>query len=163
MIRRQVDYDLSLLNILVLEKRVLIRTLLTGILRELGVSTVQSTSDPEKAYRMFCAFPSDVVISDWTLDRDGAGFIKRLRDESSPNPFVPIIVTAPTTELSEVRRARDEGMTEYLAKPISPQRLYDRLVAVIEDDRPFVRTSAFFGPDRRHGRGEPPMYERRCA
>jgi len=58
------SYDLTQLNILVLEKHVLIRQLLTDVFRIFGVATVQSTSDPDKAFKIFQAFPSDVVLTD---------------------------------------------------------------------------------------------------
>ena len=45
--------------------------------------------------------------------------------------------------------ARDSGVTEIIAKPVSLRSLYSRIVAVIERPRPFIRTPDYFGPDRR--------------
>jgi len=52
---KQQSYDISALNILVLEKHVLLRKLLTDVFREFGVPTVQSTPEPEKAWMFFQA------------------------------------------------------------------------------------------------------------
>ncbi len=41
------------------------------------------------------------------------------------------------------------GTTEFLIKPVTPTRLYNRIAAVIEDNRCYVRSEGFFGPDRR--------------
>ena len=41
------------------------------------------------------------------------------------------------------------GMTQFLAKPVSAKTIYSRICAVIENPRPFIRISDFFGPDRR--------------
>ncbi len=51
-------YDLTQLSILVLEKHLLIRKLLTDVFSEFGVPTVQSTGDPQIAWDMFRRSPS---------------------------------------------------------------------------------------------------------
>jgi len=147
------SYDISGLNVLVLEKHVLIRKLLTDVFREFGVPTVQSTPDPVKAWEMYENFPVDIILSDWTHGLDGMAFLRKIRhDSSSPNPYIPVIVITANTELHDVCKARDMGTTEFLAKPISAKQLYMRLVSVIEGNRPFVRVNSFFGPDRRRRR-----------
>ena len=73
------SYNLEKLSLLVLEKHLLIRNLLTGVFREFGVSTVQSTSDPEIAWDMFKNHPVDLIMSDWTEGLDGMGFLRRVR------------------------------------------------------------------------------------
>jgi hypothetical protein len=45
--------------------------------------------------------------------------------------------------------ARDAGVTEFLAKPISAKGLYQRIVNVVANPRPFIKTKTYFGPDRR--------------
>lgn len=45
--------------------------------------------------------------------------------------------------------ARDAGVHECLAKPISAKSLYARVKVIIDRPRPFVRTKADFGSDRR--------------
>jgi two-component system chemotaxis response regulator CheY len=49
---------------------------------------------------------------------------------------------------------RDNGMTEFLAKPISAKTIYARLCSVIENPRAFIRVGVFFGPDRRRRQAE---------
>jgi DNA-binding response OmpR family regulator len=55
------------------------------------------------------------------------------------------------TEKTRVTAARDAGVTEFLAKPISAKALYQRIVNVVANPRPFIRTKTYFGPDRRRG------------
>ena len=56
--------------------------------------------------------------------------------------------------MERVEIARDAGVTTFLAKPMSANSLYKRLVSVIEDKRSFIRNSDFFGPDRRFGKND---------
>jgi response regulator RpfG family c-di-GMP phosphodiesterase len=52
-------------------------------------------------------------------------------------------------ERSKVEAARDSGVTEFCAKPVTTTELYKKVCAVINTPRSFVRTSVYFGPDRR--------------
>jgi len=144
------SYDISALNILVLEKHVLLRKLLTDVFSEFGVPTVQNTPSPEIAWQFYEQFPADIILCDWCADLNGMEFLDRVRNHpDSPNPFVPVIVVTANTELHHVCTARDRGMTEFLAKPVSARSIYQRICNVIESNRPFVRCNDFFGPDRR--------------
>ena len=49
----------------------------------------------------------------------------------------------------EITVARDAGVTEFLAKPISAKGLYQRILNVVANPRPFIKTKTYFGPDRR--------------
>jgi DNA-binding response OmpR family regulator len=53
------------------------------------------------------------------------------------------------TSLEHVREARDAGINEFIAKPVSVKTMMSRLVSVIEHPRPYVRTGSYFGPCRR--------------
>jgi two-component system chemotaxis response regulator CheY len=67
----------------------------------------------------------------------------------SPNPFVPVILLTGHTSLDHVMQARDVGVNEFIAKPVSVKTMMSRLVSVIESPRPYVRTLGYFGPCRR--------------
>jgi DNA-binding response OmpR family regulator len=63
--------------------------------------------------------------------------------------MTPIIMLTANSEVDYVVRARDMGVTEFLAKPFNVEGLYRRLVAVIARPRAFVNADGYFGPDRR--------------
>jgi two-component system, chemotaxis family, chemotaxis protein CheY len=68
---------------------------------------------------------------------------------ANSNPYVPIIMLTGHSEKKRVIDARDAGITEFLAKPISAKALYERIFSVVAHPRPFIKTKAYFGPDRR--------------
>ena len=94
---------------------------------------------------------SDLVLTDMAMKpMDGLEFTRHVRNhEHSPNPFVPIIMITGHTEKHRVEAARDAGVTEFLAKPITAAQ---PVLAHRRDrgaPRAFVRCDSYFGPDRR--------------
>ena len=157
-------YDISGLNILILEKQSLMQSLMKQVFREFRVAKLNITSNPYEAFQILQQVPADIILCDWSYDLDGLEFLRQVRsDPDSPNPFVPVVMVTAHSELHHVIRARDAGMTEFLAKPVSASSIYARLCAVIDSTRPFVRTTSFFGPDRRRRKAQFDGPERRAA
>ena len=78
---------------------------------------------------------------------DGLEFTRDVRTRrDSPNPFVPIIMITGHTEKHRVEAARDAGVTEFLAKPITAQSLFSRIAEIVERPRAFVRCDSLFRP-----------------
>ena len=81
---------------------------------------------------------------------DGLELTQMIRQPgANANPYVPIIMLTGHSEKKRVTAARDAGVTEFLAKPISAKALYQRILNVVANPRPFIKTKTYFGPDRR--------------
>ena len=81
---------------------------------------------------------------------DGIVFTRQIRARlTSPDPYLTIILLSGFTELDRIRVARDAGVNEFLAKPVSPEALYGRLTSVVRQPPPYVETGTYFGLDRR--------------
>lgn len=157
-------YDISNLRVLVAEDNVFMRRVIVNILRQFNVRHIDAVADGLAAWQELSARVPDLLIADWVMEPlDGLELVNLVRTSpDSPNPYLPIIMLTAHTEAARIITARDAGMSTYLAKPISPQQLYDRLEALIERPKPFVRTNGFFGPDRRRRMSHtPPSHERR--
>lgn len=147
----QSRYALDNINVLVLDDNRHMRTLVQSILHALGVKNIREANDAAEAFKELMHFHADVIIVDWHMEPlDGIDFVKLVRTaKDSPNPYVPIIMLSGYTEYRRVVAARDAGVNEFLAKPISAKALYQRFASIIENPRPFIRTKTYFGPDRR--------------
>ncbi len=152
------DYNLERLNFLIVDDNKHMRALIQGILHALGVKNCLDAIDGADAFKELRHFPADIIICDWNMQPlDGLDFTRLVRTgKDSPNPFVPIIMLTGHTEMNRVVEARDAGVHEFMAKPISAKGLYTRIRAIIERPRPFVRAGLYFGPDRR--RRDNPAY-----
>jgi CheY-like chemotaxis protein len=144
-------YQFERLTILVVDDNVHMRKLVTTILQAFGVSQVCEAESGERAWVVLRQVNPDILVLDWMMEgMSGLDLVRKIRsDSASPNPFVPVIMLTGHTALDQVREARDSGINEFIAKPVSVKTMMQRLTAVIEHPRPFVRTKSFFGPCRR--------------
>lgn len=148
------DYNLERLNFLVVDDNKHMRKLVKSILGALGGRTVMEAADGADALKELRHFVADIIILDWNMDPlDGLELTRMIRQpDDNANPFVPIIMLTGHTEMKRVIEARDSGINEFLAKPVSAKRLYERIKSVIEKPRSFIEVkgmAAYFGPDRR--------------
>ncbi len=158
------NFDLTQLSALVVEKHPPMRSMFRGILRELGINNIEDAATPETGFEAFNQKGPDIVLIDWAPDFDGLGLLDKIRtDPNSDNPFAPVIMITAHGEADRVIEARDAGMTEYLTKPISAKSLYKRIASIVASERPFVRVSDFFGPDRRRKKEDFGDNERRAS
>jgi len=145
------DAGMAALRVLVVDDNAAMRGIVRAVLAAFGCTNVKEAPDARTALEAIRTDRIDVLIVDWKMKPiDGLALVKRLRDpEKSPNPYLPIIMLSAYSEAPKVRMARDAGVTEFLVKPFNAGALYARLATIVNRPRPFVRTKAFFGPDRR--------------
>ena len=144
-------YRFDRLKILVVDDNQHMRKLVVTILQAFGAIQIFEAADGEHAWAILRDANPDVILLDWQMEgMNGLEFARMVRtSENSPNPFLPIIMLTGHTHIDHVRQARDSGVNEFLAKPVSVKAILSRLISVIEHPRPFVRTKSYFGPCRR--------------
>jgi CheY-like chemotaxis protein len=152
-----VRYDL--LKILLVDDNHYMRILLAEILRAIGVHHIQEANDGAEGLQMMRDHPIDLVMTDLAMQPlDGIDFVRLLRNSpDSPNQLAPVIMITGHSTFARVNEARDAGVSEFLAKPLTARGVIERLHQAIEHPRPFVRSDDYFGPDRR--RRNDPAYK----
>jgi CheY-like chemotaxis protein len=149
--RAMMGYRLDRVCVMIVDDNKHMRGLVRTVLEALGVGRIVEARDGETALERMQENSVDLIIADWHMDgMDGLKLTRFIRNsEDSPDRFIPIIMLTGHTEAGRVTEARDCGVTEFMAKPVSARALYARISAIIENPRPFVRTKGYFGPDRR--------------
>jgi CheY-like chemotaxis protein len=144
-------YQFDRAKVLVVDDNVHMRKLVVTILQAFGVIQIFEADSGDRAWAALRENNPDIAVIDWEMDgMSGLELTEKIRsDPSSPNPFMPIIMLTGHTSLERVRQARDVGVNEFIAKPVSVKTMMQRLQSVIELPRPFVRTKVYFGPCRR--------------
>lgn len=144
-------YRFDRMKVLVVDDNVHMRKLVTTILQAFGVVQIFEAESGERAWAILRETNPDVIVLDWVMDgMSGIDLVRMIRtNPQSANPFVPVIMLTGHTSIEHVSAARDCGINEFIAKPVSAKTMMQRLTAVIENPRPFVRTAHYFGPCRR--------------
>ncbi len=139
------------LKALIVEDNQHMRTLLRSLLNALGVMNVLEATNGEDAFNLLRDKQPDLVLTDLSMKpMDGIAFAREVRmSKVSPNPYIPIIMVTGHTERHRIEAARDAGVTEVLAKPITAGNLFQRIGEIVDRPRAFVKCNSYFGPDRR--------------
>ena len=146
-----VRIEFSKLRFLVVDDNTHMRRILRTLLHGFGARDVNEAEDGASGLEAFTHYIPDIIITDWAMPIfDGLELTQMVRQPgANANPYVAIIMLTGHSEKKRVTAARDAGITEFLAKPISAKSLYQRIVNVVASPRPFVKTNTYFGPDRR--------------
>ena len=143
--------DFNSLRFLVVDDNAHMRRILRTLLNGFGAREVHEAEDGASGMEAFNHLAPDIIITDWAMPVfNGLELTQMIRQpDGNANPYVPIIMMTGHSEKRRVTAARDAGVTEFLAKPVSAKGLYERIVNVILNPRPFIKTKTYFGPDRR--------------
>jgi CheY-like chemotaxis protein len=148
---------LDRLKTLVVDDNEHMRQIMRTMLLALGVSRPRIAASGEEALRRIGEWDPDLVITDLQMvPMDGIALVRALRRQEQPKlARVGIILMTAHGDRDSICAARDAGVTEFLAKPVSVRSLADRIVQIVERPRAFVQTDTYVGPDRRR-RTTPP-------
>jgi len=142
---------LEALRVLLIDDNHHMRAIVGTILKGLGVRHLREASDGADGLQVLREWPADLAIVDFRMEPlDGATFTRMVRNaRDSKNPYLPIIMMTGFADRSRVFEARDAGITEIIAKPLTARAIIEKIETVILKPRPFVRTEDYFGPLRR--------------
>jgi len=143
--------EFNKLRFLVVDDNIHMRRIVRTLLHGFGSREVYEAEDGAAGLETFIHSAPDIIIIDWAMPIfDGLELTQMIRQPgTNGNPYVPIIMLSAHSERKRVMMARDAGVTEFMVKPISANGLYQRILNVVANPRPFIKTKTYFGPDRR--------------
>jgi two-component system chemotaxis response regulator CheY len=146
-----VRIDFNRLRFLIVDDNAHMRRILRTLLHGFGAREVYEAENGATGLEAFTHFTPDIVLIDWAMPIfNGLELVQMIRQPGvTANPFTPIIMLTGHSEKRRVIEGRDAGVTEFMAKPISARALYQRILNIVVNPRPFIRTKIYFGPDRR--------------
>lgn len=97
-----------------------------------------------------------------TILLSGVQFVYRLRNSpASPAPYIPVLMLMDSARNADVLKARDVGVNEIVLKPLEAKNFCERIIALIDNPRPYITASTYRGPCRRRKEGPPIGQEER--
>ncbi len=150
--------NLEKVNVLLVDDNQQSLDILSHVMSGFGVRTMIKCLTADEALKQIARSPFDFIMTDANMpDMDGYEFIQTVRRlPNQPNAHIPILLVTGHTRESMVFKARDCGANFVVAKPITPKVLLDRIFWVAKEERMFVETDTYAGPDRRFKREGPP-------
>ena len=127
------------------------RTLLRTILQGLGIRSSLECADAASAFEILQETSVDLILVDHRLpDLTGTEFVHLLRRaDDNPNVMAPIVMVTAHADREHVNAARNAGVDEFLVKPVTAKAVAERIRAVTERRRLFIKAKGYIGPDRR--------------
>lgn len=125
--------DFASLKILIVDDQEFVRTIVKKMLSQLGIGTVIEAHDGNSGLDAVKAETPDLVICDIQMrPMDGFGFVRQLRGtpEVAQTPVVMLTAHTDTTTLS---RAKELGVGAFLAKPVLPPALKEKITKVLTE------------------------------
>ena len=146
-----VRIDFNRLRFLVIDDNAHMRRILRTLLHGFGTREVYEAEDGAAGLEAFTHYSPDIVITDWAMPIfDGLELTQMIRQPgANNNPYVPIIMLTGHSEKKRVIAARDAGVTEFLAKPISAKGALSARAQRGGQSAPLHPHQSYFGPDRR--------------
>ena len=143
--------DLGGISLLVINDNEFVRTYMERLFSIMRVGSVVTCHNPRSARAEIATVQPDIVVID--LDLTGMDGLELLQDIRRGGAGIPsdiaILVASAHVDREYVAKAREAGANWILVKPLTFRRLYEGLVKVIMDERPFVEGDVYVGPDRR--------------
>lgn len=115
------------IRVLAVDDHEINRRTIALVLQPLDVD-LTTASDGHLALSLLAERPFDVVLMDVNMPGiDGNETTRRLRASGGSNAATPVIGFSAGTEAEQVGACYAAGMTDWLAKPLEPRKLYDAL------------------------------------
>lgn len=128
-IDRRLHLEPEDIRVLVVDDDQLICDLLNVFLRTAGIIQIDTASDGMKGINMmFNANPVyDLVLCDWNMPaKSGIDVHNAMRAAERYHHAIFMLVTA-VSEATQIRSAIEEGVDDYVVKPIEQEKLYKKI------------------------------------
>jgi|JI10StandDraft_1071094.scaffolds.fasta_scaffold13016_4 DNA-binding response OmpR family regulator len=144
-------FNLEKARILLLDGDTMSVAILTQILAGFGAKNLIKCTAVDAAKAHALKGEIELFLIDPSVEGgSGYKFVSWLRRTCPPpNRFSSILAVSGHTPVSTVKQVRDMGYNFLVAKPLTPTGLYQRIMWVARERRPYVQNKFYAGPDRR--------------
>ena len=133
--------------------------MLGSIFQGFGVKEQIKRPSAAEAVKVLQERPVDLVVIDCgDPEMDGYAFTRWLRRETpAPLRYTPVILVTGHASQAKVQEGRDCGVSFVVTKPLTPAVLLRRILWLAGDEREFIESENYVGPDRRVRNFGPPL------
>ncbi len=134
------------LRVLIVEDSGEMRRLLVALLAGMGIADVACATSGHEGLALFAAGTFDIIVTDGTMrPMDGYEMTRRIR-ASRHGADIPVLMISGHVGKDTLLRARNDGVTDYIVKPVTAELLYERILAAVSTPIHIVETKSYRGP-----------------
>ena len=151
--------NLEHISVLLIDDNLQALDILSSVVQGFGVKEQIRSSSAVEATDVIRKRLVDLILVDCAMpEMDGYDFIHWLRREAPTQMRrVPVVMLTSHAATSRVHKSRDCGASFVVTKPLTPAVLLQRIVWLSTDEREFIQSETYVGPDRRVRNMGPPL------
>ena len=121
-----------------------------------GLKNVTCHASLESLHKLIVELPPDLLVVSDDFDNDIYRLVKDIRFQKiGDNPFMLISIIIGPHHGEALDRAIEAGVDDIIIKPVSAERVQERLRLVTFHRRPFIATDGYVGPERKNEEAPP--------
>ena len=151
--------NLEHISVLLIDDNLQALDILSSVVQGFGVKEQIRSSSAVEATDVIRKRLVDLILVDCAMpEMDGYDFIRWLRRVAPTQARqTPVIMLTGHAAASKVHKSRDCGASFVVTKPLTPAVLLQRIVWLSTDEREFIQSETYVGPDRRVRNMGPPL------
>lgn len=133
------------------EKNYYERNQLRDMFKSQGIVQIVCHGNMAGLKEVMAEVPPDLLVISDDFDTDVFGAIKEIRSQKlGDNPFLPITMLVNANRPHSLKMAIGTGVDDIIVKPLTPERVQERLRLVTFHRQPFIVTDDYMGPQRKN-------------
>lgn len=144
-------------KVIVAEKDLSLRHRMVDLLRDMGIVRVESTPSGTSAWAMLKRDGADMMIAGWNLQEIGGLSLLKIMRADADFVTTPFLLLSEVVTQGQVVEAGEAGVSEILCRPITLERVRDRVNELLYPSEDAVKLEA----ERVYARGIRLMEEER--
>lgn len=128
------EISIETLRVLVAEDQEESLTILVTILEDMGVKQVDTASDGREAFDKIkvAKYPYDIILCDWDMPELSGLEIHQKASASNTLNGAHFCMVTGVSEAGRIREAIQQGINDYIVKPVDPNTLEAKLKATVD-------------------------------
>ncbi|WP_273149550.1 response regulator [Methylophaga thiooxydans] len=127
------NYDVSELNILLVDDSFTSRNHISRVLNSMGIDHIDHAENGREAVELLAARKYDLIVTDLNMpEMDGEQLVHYVRDEIG-DVMVPILMATTENNQATLGNVRQAGVSAILDKPFEPQVIRDILYRILDE------------------------------
>ncbi|PHS27184.1 MAG: two-component system response regulator [Methylophaga sp.] len=127
------NYDITELNVLVVDDSLTARNHIKRVLTSLGIQNIEVANDGLQATHILADSNFDLIVTDLNMpEMDGQQLTEFVRNEMG-NSYIPILMVTSEHDEARLGQVQQAGVSAIIDKPFEPQFIREILYRVLDD------------------------------